>query len=392
MAGQIIARGPSTWLVRVYLGRDANGKREYLNKTVHGTKKNAQEWLTATLRDRDIGVAVKPAQINLNAYLDQWLETAAKPKVRPKTFTGYQDVLRRYVRPKLGSKPLAKVTPLDIQTLYNEMSVSPRTTQYTAMIVKQALEQARRWRMLIHNPCDGVKPPRNARKEMQVLTPEQARRFLAVARGDRHGVIFEVALTTGMRPSEYLALKWPDLDLEKGTASINRSIDFLPGGGWEFADNKTARSRRTIKLHSNAAQSLREHRRRQEEQRRQAGKSWADHDLVFTNDTGGPVDRHNLAQRHFRRILDAAGLPLVRLYDLRHTAATLGLVAGVQVKVISEMLGHASVALTLDTYSHVLPNMQEEAAAKVEALLMGEEPKKGSAGANRHTIRTQRVQ
>jgi len=394
MAGQIISRGKSTWLVRVYIGRDEGGKRKYLNKTVHGNKKAADRWLTKALRDKDLGVEIEPAQDTLNEFLDKWLDGAAKAKVRPRTFAGYQDTMRRYIRPHLGSRPLAKLGTLEIQTVYNKLSesgLSPRTIAYTHMILKQALKQAIQWRLLIHNPCDGVKPPRQVRNEMQVLDPRQARKFLAGCKNQKNGPVFELAMTTGLRPSEYLALKWSDVDLEKGTVSINRSIDILPGGGWAFDENKTGRSRRTVKLHSSVAQMLGEHHVGQEQEHLQAGEKWTHHNLVFTNETGGPVDRHNLSNRDFRRILTNAGLPQIRLYDLRHTAATLALVAGVPVKVVSEQLGHASVALTLDTYSHVLPHMQDDAAAKVEALLAGGEARGDAKATKRHTMGTQRV-
>jgi integrase len=395
MAGQIIARGENTWLVRIYVGRDETGTRKYLNKTIHGTKKDAQRWLTATLRDQDMGLSVQPRQGTLNDYLDRWLESCAKSKVRTKTFAGYQEVLNRYVRPKLGARPLAKLSPLEIQAQYEQMSesgLSPRTVQYTNMILNQALGQAVKWRMLFHNPCDSVSVPRQQRKEMAVLAPDQARRFIAASKQDRYSALFHLAITTGMRPSEYCALKWPDLDLDKQTVSINRSIDSLPGGGWEFAENKTGRSRRQIKLQGTVAEASREHRRLQEEEKAAAGERWLGLDLVFTNELGGPVDRHNLAQRNFRRILKTAALPQIRLYDLRHTAATLALAAGVPIKVVSEMLGHTSTAFTMDVYCHVLPHMQEEAADKVERLLMGDEPEREPQPGKRHTIGTQRIQ
>jgi integrase len=393
MPGQIIPRGKSTWLVRVYVGRDENRKRKYLNKTIHGNKKVADRWLTKALRDKDLGVEIEPAQDTLNEFLDKWLDGAAKAKVRPKTFAGYQDMLKRYIRPNLGSRPIAKLGTLEIQTVYNKLSesgLSPRTIAYTHMILKQALKQAIQWRLLIHNPCEGVKPPRQIRKEMQVLNPGQARKFLTGCKDEKNGPVFELAMTTGLRPSEYLALKWSDVDLAKGTVSINRSIDILPGGGWAFDENKTGRSRRTVKLHSSVAQTLREHHARQGQEQLQVGEKWTDHNLVFTNEIGGPVDRHNLANRDFRRILADAGLPQIRLYDLRHTAATLALVAGVPVKVLSEQLGHASAVLTLDTYSHVLPHMQDDAAARVEALLAMDATRSDLKSSKRHTMGTQR--
>ncbi len=380
--------------MRLFLGRDANGKRNYLNKTVHGNKKAAQKWLTKALRDKDLGVTIEPAQGTLNEFLDKWLKEAAKGKVRRKTYASYEYNLGRYIRPVLGLRPFAKIGPMEIQSLYNgllESGLSARTIEYTNMMLKQAFRQAINWRLLIYNPCDGVRLPRKVRKEMQVFDADQSRRFLAACKSEKHGLLLEVAVTTGLRPSEYLALKWSDLDIGRQTASVNRSLDFLPGGGWEFNETKKPRSRRTIKLHSNIAHTLQEHKTRQDEEKRMAGENWTNFDLVFANEHGGPVDRHNLANRDFRRILANASLPQIRLYDLRHTFATLALAAGVPVKVVSEQLGHASAALTLDIYSHVLPHMQDEAVAKVEALLMGKaEPKHVKTG-EQHTPGTLRL-
>jgi len=393
MAGQIIARGEGTWLVRVFRGRAADGKREYLNKTIRGTKKDAQAWLTKTLRDQDLGVAIKPAQESLGQFLEGWLETVAKQKLRPKTFAGYRDSLRRYVLPHLSARPIAKITTIEIQALYNAMrerGISPRTIQYANMILKQALQKAVEWHMLVFNPCAGVTLPRQQRKEMQALSPEQATRFIAAAKTDRYSAAFELAVSTGMRPSEYLGLKWTDVDLVNGQLSVNRSLDFLPGGGWVLSENKTLRSRRTIKLWANVVHSLREHRVRQQSGKIAAGDSWEHNDFVFPNEIGGPVNRNNLTKRNFHRVLAAAGLPRIRLYDLRHTAATTALAAGVSVKVVSEMLGHASVAITLDIYAHVLPHMQDEAAQKMELLVLGGTPKGAPKPGKRHTIGTQR--
>jgi len=391
MAGQIISRGKNVWLVRFYLGRDEAGKRIYLNKTIHGPRKAAQAWLNQRLTERDAGVAVKPAQQTLNEYLDRWLETAAKPRVRPKTLVGYQSVLDCHIRPALGSRPLSKITPLEVQQAFQAMQekgLSARTIEYARMILKQAFKQAIQWRLLTFNPCDGVPIPRRERREMQALSPEQARRFLAVVRGTRYGALFELALTTGLRPSEYLALKWEDIDFERGTLSVVRSLDAEPGGGYRLEETKTRNSRRVVKLLPGVLSALVEHRQAQQRQREEAGERWREQGFVFTNGQGGPLDGHNLARRHLPRILEEAGLPQIRLYDLRHTAATLALSAGVPVKVVSEMLGHSSVALTLDVYSHVLPHMQEDAARRMAALL-------GDSGddlaAKRHTTGTQSV-
>jgi integrase len=178
-----------------------------------------------------------------------------------------------------------------------------------------------------------------------------------------------------MRPSEYLALKWPDVSFSKGTVSIARTLEPIKGGGWRFADTKRARSRRLVKLQASVLKLLADYRDTPARER-DPGNGDVAADLIFVNSNGNPLNERNLVQRNFQVILDRAKLPRIRLYDLRHTAATLALGAGVPAKVVSEQLGHASVAFTLDTYSHVLPHMQEAAAAQVEALLFGPAPKK----------------
>ncbi len=392
MAGQIIARGKNRWLVRIYLGRDSQGKRQYLNQTVHGTKKEAQAWLNRKLTERDTGVALKPAQGTVGEYLRSWLETAAAKRVRPKTFAGYQWLLEKYVIPAVVTRPLSKVTSLELQELFDSLagSLSPRTLEYLRMIVRQGFRQAVKWRLLTFDPTDGVQIPRRVRPEMRALTAEEARRLLAAARETRYATLFELALTTGLRPSEYCALKWEDVDFQRGTITVRRSLDWQPGGGWRLDEPKTPHSRRVIKLPPWLVTALAAHKLRQDFEREAAGEKCQDHGFVFTTQNGSPVDRQHLGQRVLRRLLKQAGLPMIRLYDLRHTAATLALSAGVPVKVVSEMLGHANVALTLNVYAHVLPHMQEEAAQRMEALL-GPRGEGGEADtAQRHTIGTQR--
>jgi integrase len=402
MAGQIIKRGDSIWLCRVFLGRNGAGKRQYLNHTVHGTKKDAQQWLTATLRNQDVGMAVAVSSKSVASFLNQWLENAKKGSLKTKTFNDYRDLLERHITPRVGRISLGKLTTLDLQGVYNQMKVdglSPRTIQYTHMILGQALKQAVIWKLLTFNPNSGVELPRQEHREMQVLNPEQSRRLLAVATLDDEGhwgALFSLALTTGMRPTEYLALKWADLDLEKKVVSVKRSVAFAPDGTWVFSDLKTKRSRRIIKLQSNVTATLKKHKVTQE-QRRRNSKDWVHHDLVFSTRMGTPIERNNL-KRVLRRLIDKANedveaedrkLPYIRLYDLRHTCATLGLSAGVSVKVIAEMLGHANIALTLNVYSHVLPHMQDDAAERMEALLTDSGRAKTGSW---HTIGTQSAQ
>ena len=382
MAGQIIKRGEKTWLVRIFTGRDEQGKRHYLNKTIKGNKRDAEKYLSTTQTAINTSTFVEPSPLSVNSYLAKWFETAARPRVTEHTFEDYKRLVERYVKPSsLAAVRLSDLRPLDIQQLYADMQgrgLSARTVRYLHAILNSAFKQAVRWGMLSRNPAGLVELPKQTRKEMCALSPDEAARFLKAASQDRWGVIFAFALATGMRPEEYLGLQWKDVDLVRGTVTMRRALIWRArGGGWYFGEPKTARSRRSIPLPATTLRALAEHRRKQAEERLKVGPSYQQHDLVFATPAGGPLSPHNLKRRHFRPILKSAKLPQgFRLYDLRHSCATLLLAAGEHPKVVSERLGHATVTLTLDTYSHVLLTMQEAASQKLEQMLYGSARKK----------------
>jgi len=385
MAGQIIRRSDDSFTLRIYTGRDGAGRRRYVNKTFKGNKKKAQEMLNSMLHSNDLGTLVEPANTTVGEYLDEWLETAAKIRVRPRTLDGYKYLVEKYIKPDVGSLRLHKVSPLDIQKLYTLLlgrGLSPKTVRHVHGVIRASLNQAVKWRLLTINPALAVDLPKQRKKEMKAFSAVEAGAFLKHAAVDRWGVLFSVALTTGMRPGEYLGLKWQDVDLDKGTVVVRRTLVAKPkGGGWEFAEPKTAQSARTIPLPPTVTRGLAEHKKVQAAQRLKAGPEYANHDLVFATAKGEPIEKHNLVTRHFKEILKNAELPTdFRLYDLRHSCATLLLAQGEHPKVVSERLGHASVTLTLDTYSHVLPTMQQQAADRLEVVLFG--PKARSAGAD----------
>jgi integrase len=376
MAGQIVKRGEKVWIVRIFQGRDENGKRRYINKTIHGTKKSAEKYLTAKLRDKDLGINIEPASESLDKYLEKWLESVVRSRVREATFDDYKYVLDRYVTPTLGAIKLCDIRSIDIQKVYGDMlgekELSARTVRMTHAVLSSAMKQAVRWHMLPRNPCEFVELPRMARKEMQALSPEEASRFLDAAREDKLGIVLSFALATGMRPEEYLALKWSDVDLHAGNATVRRTLVWRKGGGWYFGEPKTSRSRRTIPIPRSLVGELADHRRKQAESRLKKGADYQNNDLVFASGEGTPIILRNLVRRHFQPLLARAKLsPTLRLYDLRHSCATLLLSAGENPKVVSERLGHASIVLTLDTYSHVLPSMQQAATEKLERILYG---------------------
>ncbi len=367
--GQIVERGRHRWLVRVFLGRDRETRRRrYHNCTVHGPVRKAQSYLNKVLHERDLGRGLEGSEITLNEFLDRWLDTAAKPRLRRKSYKSYESLMRRYIRPVLGERILSTITPLDVQDAYQRMidrGLSSRTVRYTHSVLRSAICQAIRWRLLLQDPTDGAQLPRLRRREMRVLSAEQSRAFLSPALKTHYGPVFALALTTGMRPSEYLALKWQDIDWDRGTVSVVRTLE-KSAGGWRFAETKRARSRRIIKLQEWVLELLKTQHDRSKQRVKCVLTEAAD--LLFTTPAGHPIHSGKLA-RKFKTILRKTGLPVIRLYDLRHTSATLALAAGVPPKVVAEQLGHASAAFTLDIYSHVLPHMQAGAASRVEALL-----------------------
>ena len=376
--GQIIARGERKWLVRWHLGQDpSTGKYKYKSETVHGTKKDAQRKLNSVLRSRDLGTYVEPSRISLNHYLDKWLGTAAKPGVRTRTYEDYRWVLDKYVRPAIGECRLDRLRALDVQDVLSKMGdkgLSPRTIRMAHRILSMALKQAVRWGMLSTNPAELVDLPKQKKREMHALSGEQVAEFRKAAKGSRWEILFDLALATGMRPSEYLALTWKDVDLAAGTATVRRSLS-RPKGRWEFNEPKTEGSRRTIPITSTVVRGLKEHRARQAEQALKLGAHYRrDLDLVFANEVGEPLWSKSGLRVHFKSVVEKTNLPKsLRLYDLRHTCATLMHASGVNIKVISERLGHASAAMTLNVYSHVLPGMQEEATRKLEAAIFPRE-------------------
>ena len=309
----------------------------------------------------------------LDEYLDSWLESQ-KQSVSERTLEDARGYLRIHVRPVLGKKQLSKIRPLDIQGMVDGMKakeLSPRTVKHAHSVLSRALTQAVKWGLLTDNPARYVDLPKQVRKEMQSLTPEQARKFLDACEGTRFGLIFELALISGMRPEEYLALQWSDLDFQKNTVTIQRVIVWIRWKkGWYFAEPKTSKSRRTIPLPGYLMRKLREYRKEQLEWKMKQGEKYDNkHNLVFTSEIGTPVSLRNLERRHYKPLLEKAELPDIRLYDLRHSCATLLMAAGENPKVVSERLGHSTIVLTMDVYAHVLPTMQQSATERMEGIL-----------------------
>jgi integrase len=376
MAGQIVKRGAEKWLVRVYSGEVA-GKRKYVSQTIRGGKKDAQIALRKLLAQKDARMLVDSSRQSVGAFLKEWLELDINTRVGKRTARDYRQYTERYLIPALGGYKLAQLTRAHVERMYADMSsgaigtrrLSPRTVRFAHAVLRLALERAVSENKIARNPAIGATLPARNSREMRALTPDEARRFLAAAANDSWGAFFTLLLVVGVRPSEAAALKWSDLDGSQ--LSVQRAL--TPGyhSTWSEHKTKSKRSKRTVILPAMVQTALQSHKRRQAAERLAAGSAYEKHNFIFANADGSPVHPSGLGKRPFVRILKVAGLPPMRLYDLRHTSASLALSSGEPVKVVSERLGHSSVTLTLDTYSHVTPGMQIEAAERMQRPLAG---------------------
>jgi integrase len=314
-------------------------------------------------------LATGPQQL-LKVYLENWLEQAYKPTVKLNTYVQYRSIVRHHLIPAFGNIPVQKLTPERIRAFYQQKldeGSKPRTVGLIHSALRRALSDAVKQGLVTRNVVSLVSPPRFDRYEAQTLTVEQAERLLEVAHGSHLDALLILALTTGMRRGELLALRWDDVDFKQSLVSVHRTMTRVGGYVYVEGEPKTRSSRRRIVLPSVALEALKDHRERQEQVRLKAGDTWQGRGLVFCDGSGGFFSP-DVVLYSFGKLLSEIGLPHMRFHDLRHSAATILLVAGVHPKVVQERLGHSTIAMTLDVYSHVLPSMQQEAAGKIDDL------------------------
>jgi integrase len=366
----------------VYLGRDAaTGRKRYRQIGGFGTKRAAEQALTEQLERLRVGEYVDAGATTVAGFVERWLP-AVEPSLRPTTFASYRNMLGLHVVPRLGKVRLVKLTGLDLSALYGELlasgyrkgnttrGLSPTTVKYIHQIVRKALADAVRWGLLVRNPAAQVDPPRKSDQEMATWSAPQARRFIEVVADDRLRAMWVLLCSTGMRRGEVLGLRWDDVDLDAGRIAVQRALVEVSGYDLRLSDPKSARGRRSVRLDAHTTAELVRHRRRQLEERMAHGVG-SRPDLVFTRPDGGQLQPQRIS-RAFQSLARRAELPSIRLHDLRHTAATLSLAAGIHPKVVSERLGHSTIQLTLDTYSHVVEGIHEAAAEQLGDVLFGQ--------------------
>jgi integrase len=348
-------------------------------KVIYGRKyKEVEKKLAEARGDAAKGIVYDDENLTVGQYLARWLADSVRGTVRGSTFSRDKYLVTNHISPALGQFRLKNLNALRLQGFYRERldsGLSGSTVQKIHHVLHKSLAQAVRWNLIPHNPADAVTAPTPEPKEMRPLSAQEARMLLATAHGDRLEALYTLAVHTGMRRGELLALRWSDVSLgepgtEPGVVRVRRTLTRTEDGkGIALGDPKTKKSGRTVRLTPGARAALKRHRTRQAKEKLKAGSVYQDGDLVFATVTGTPINPSNLRNRSFAPLLKKANLPQITFHDLRHTTASLLFSKNVHPKFVQELLGHASVAFTLDAYSHMLPGMGGEAAdAMGEAL------------------------
>ncbi len=349
------------WIAEISLGPGAGRQTFYAKK-----RGDAREWLTAKLREQQLGLSRTGKRITTGQALATWLEQVAKPRVRPATFTRYAGLVQQHLIPSIGAVPLERLTPRHVQVMLNAKAaagMAPRSVHHLRAVLRTALNQAVRWGDVARNVAALTDSPRIEAHAITFLDAGQAGQLLAAACGDRLEALYAVALALGLRQGEALGLRWQDVDLEARQLHVRHALQRIDGR-LQLVEPKTVRSRRTITMPATVINALREHQRRQlKEQMR------IDGGFVFAHPDGSPLDG-TVVTHQFQKLLQRAGLPRLRFHDLRHSCASLLLAQGVSARMVMETLGHSNISTTMDIYSHVMPSLRQEAADAMDRVLV----------------------
>ncbi len=384
--GNLRERSKGSWTITVSLGREPlTNKQKQRYETFRGDRRAAEKRLTEILGEVDKGIVITPSKETLGDFLERWSENVARPSVRRRTWEDYDRIVSRRLIPDLGHIPLKQLQPQDIESYYARLAkngrvdgkaggLSPRSVLHIHRVLTKALRYAMKNGMIARNVAllvENIGKPHQ--KEMNVLDAQGVKKLLEAAQGSEYYPILRLALLTGMRRSEILGLRWKDVDLSLGHIAVIQALHVLRGGQIVYESPKSAKSRRQIALSPVAVLVLKAHLEKQQALWQQFGLPLTPDCLVFSfpeseRPEGKPILPNTLTHAYIK-IARKAGLGGVRLHDLRHSHATLMLQAKVHPKIVQERLGHSSISITLDTYSHVVPGLQEAAALALDKVL-----------------------
>lgn len=370
--GSILQRKDGSWMGQVTLPE--SDKR----KTVYGkTRQEVAEKITKILADVQSGTYIEPSKMPLSHWLNTWLWEYKKQSLRPNTFTSYEQNIRVHIEPELGKITLKDLKPDKLQSFYNKKveHISPATVKKLHQIIHGALQQAYKNQMVPKNVSELVILPRMKKKEVKVFSKEEQQKFMDIIKGDRAELAFRLDLATGLRIGELLALRWCDIDLDNSTLKVNQSLNrvkFFDSKGnksynLDFGEVKTKSGNRIIPIPENIVNELKLHKAKQQEKESEETDESMDYKLVFCTSNGTPLEPRNL-MRSFYRLTEKAGIMDANFHCMRHTFATRALEAGINPKIVQEILGHSTISMTLDTYSHVMPDTKKDAASKLNSL------------------------
>ncbi|GAB6158802.1 site-specific integrase [Desulfotomaculum varum] len=363
-------RHKGSWTIVIDLGRDPlTNKRKRLVRGFKGNKREAEKELARLINEYETGQYIKPSKIKLGQYLLRWLEDYGRPNLAPTTYYSYSKIIEKHIIPVLGNIILNKLQPMHLQQYYSQklQTLSNRTVLYHHRVLKEALSHAVQWQLLSRNVADAVQAPKNKQKDIELPDLKNIDRLLNAAIEHRDYEIILCALFTGIRRGEILGLRWHDVDLKKNMIFVRNTLQRLPDKGLFFTEPKSKKSRRQILMPQFLSNILQNHRKRQLEEKLRLGQLYQDHNLVFPRPDGTPQDPGQLSHR-FKDLVDNIGLSRLRFHDLRHFHATLLLSENINPKKVQERLGHQTISLTLDVYSHLIPSMQNEIAQKLDDI------------------------
>lgn len=377
MARGSVYRKGGGWAFRVDAGfQPGTGKRRQMLKQGFRTKKDAENALGEAARDASRGSVVSKSSVKVDEFLADWLDNE-RSRLRPTTWHSYEMAVTRITR-QLGRYNLQSLTPMQIEKFYSLLLASggregkplaPKTVRNTHVVLRKALSDAERLGLVIRNAAASAKPPTATRPDHTTWSSDQVHEFFDAVEDDRLFAAYALLATTGMRRGEVLGLRWSDVDFDGLQLAVSQTLTTAGYKQIVIGPPKTPRSRRHIYLDARTVEVLRDHRKHQREERLAVGQAWdTSNDLVFRDELGAMIHPDQFSQ-DFGRVVRRLDAPRIRLHDLRHTYATLALKSGIHPKVVSERLGHATIGVTLDLYSQVVPSIARDAADLVAGAM-----------------------